>query len=345
MASKTPKTFFRHFRMLIFTPLILLSIGTAQTWACSEIWIDTPNTQVSARTFDFMFGDGFIRYTPRGTSQQAQYTPAEAAPLKWTSRYAALTFNTRFPCPSKGTFYAGVDGLNEAGLKIGTYYLPNSQFPKDGPRTTLDIASLQQYFLDRFKTVDEALSDVNSGRYRVTNTPSREFNIMLHLYLHDSTGHSAILEFMDGALKITDHPCLPVLTNTDYENATELIKHYSGFGGTAPIPGTQESNDRFVRAAYYRQHLEPPQSETEAIHYGLSLIKSVSIPPRFIHGCTQWTLITDIQTRKIYFQTLDSPDLAIIDFKKLAAAATRSYETDIMKTQFTGDITHLLIKN
>lgn len=131
--------------------------------ACAEIFIRTSNVNISARNFDFFTdGDGVIRFSPVGTIRQAQYTPPNCQPLKWTSQYASVAFNlsvAKTTSPKDGAYEAGVDGINQAGLKVGTYFLPSSVFPKDGGEATIDIGSLMQYLLDNCKSVDEALAD------------------------------------------------------------------------------------------------------------------------------------------------------------------------------------------
>ena len=173
------------FLRLIFCVVFLLSVLIVDARACSEVFIDKGGkVKISARNFDFMSGNGFVRYSPAGTTRQAQYAPQDSHPLKWTSKYASVAFNAslnKTKSSADGVYGAGVDGINQAGLKIGTYFLRSSVFPKDGVKTTLDIASLSQYLLDNFKSVDEALADLASERYRITFTPTESVEIKLHL--------------------------------------------------------------------------------------------------------------------------------------------------------------------
>ncbi len=67
---------------------------------------------VSARNFDFFTaGDGVIRFNPAGTAGQAQYTPPNCQPLKWTRKYASVTFNltiAKTKSPNDGDYEAVV---------------------------------------------------------------------------------------------------------------------------------------------------------------------------------------------------------------------------------------------
>ena len=324
-----------------------MHVPSART--CSEVFIDKGRkARVSARNFDFPAGNGFVRYSPAGTGRQAQYVPQNPNPLKWTSKYASVTFNAslkKTKSPADGIYEAGVDGINQAGLKIGTYFLGSSVFPKDGVKTTLDIASLSQYLLDNFKSVDEALADLAGERYRITSTPTGLVEIKLHLFLHDVTGASAIVEFIDGKIKVTRNPEIPVLTNDIYSKSLEHLKLYNGFGGELAIPGGIESLDRFVRGVYYWKNLPVPADTVQAANYGFAAIQLLTEPlASFAHGGTQWTIVTDIDNRRIYFRTANNPTIASIDLNKLSASAMASSDIDLLRTDLAGDVSDMFHK-
>jgi choloylglycine hydrolase len=331
-------------RLILLASVISLLQHDAN--ACTEIFIAGSGTvNVSARNFDFFTdGNGIIRFSPAGTPGQSQYTPANSQPLKWTSKYAALTFNltvAKTKSPAGGNYQAGVDGINQAGLKVGTYFLAPSIFPENGIQTTIDIGSLMQYLLDNFKTVDEALADLSGNRYRVTSMPTGLVEIKLHMYLHDLAGGSAIIEFSEGKLKITNSPAIPVLANSFYDQSVEHLKQYTGFGGAQVIPGTTESFDRFVRGSYYWKNLPPAPNQLQAVNYGFSAIQLLTVSPGFSHGGTRWTIVTDLENRRVCFRTLNNPMIASIDLDKLGATVKGVTFIDILRTDLAGDITGL----
>ncbi len=333
---------------LFVSLFIVLAIYVSSAIACSEVFIDNGGkVKVSARNFDFPAGNGFVRYSPAGTVRQSQYALQDSDPLKWTSKYASVTFNAsleKTKSPADGIYEAGVDGINQAGLKIGTYFLASSVFPKDGVKTTLDIASLSQYLLDNFKSVDEALADLAGERYRITSTPTESVEIKLHLFLHDSTGRSAIVEFIDGKIKVTRNPEIPVLTNDTYAKSLEHLKLYNGFGGELAIPGAIESLDRFVRGVYYWKSLPVPADTIQAINYGFATIQLLTEPLAFANGGTQWTIVTDIDNKRIYFRTANNPTIASIDLNKLSASTMASSDIDLLRTDMVGDVSNMFDK-
>ena len=321
----------------------LINIFPKTSLACSEIWIKNNKnvrTLISARTFDFMTGDGFIMFKPSGISSQAQYTLPGGTPLQWTSKYATLVFKTTSYLDKN--LSSDVDGMNEAGLKIGSYFLESATFPSNNANTMIDITSLSQYFLDNFSTVKEALNDIEQNKYSVVALPAKGFDMKLHLYLHDSTGESAILEFINGKVEITKNPAVPVLTNTAYKQSVKSLKNYEEFGGSKYIPGSYGSIDRFVRAAFYRKHFKSPETEDQAVHYGFAAIQTVSVAPRFPIGCTEWTVVSDIINKKMYFRTLNHPNIVSIDLAKLASDQKSNVsQINILRTDFGSDITNL----
>ena len=320
---------------------LLACLPPAGADGCSEVFLKRDAVLVSARNFDFSRGNGAVQFNPAGMRRKAQYAPEGCRPLEWTSAYASVAFDTilqRTNSPEDGIVYAGVDGINRAGLKVGTYFLETSGFPQTGPETTIDICSLQQYLLDTCGGVDAALADLGSGRYRVTSTSVEGLEIKLHLYLHDATGASAIVEFVGGATKVTRDPKIPVLTNTEYGESLAALSQYAEFDGEKPIPGAHESIDRFVRGAYYRKHLSVPDDPARAVAFGFAAAQVLSVPPEFPHGNTQWTIVTDITGRRIFFRTLDNPAIARISLDELAETAKVSSEIDLLRTDLSGDI-------
>jgi len=313
---------------------------------CSEVFIsNSGKATISARNFDFFTpGEGVVRFSPAGTPRQTQYTPPNGQPLKWTSKHATVTFNltiAKSDSLSDGEYEAGVDGMNQAGLKAGTYFLASSVFAENGILTTIDVGSLIQYLLDNFTCVDQVLDDLSGDRYRITSTPTGLVDIKLHLFLHDVTGASAIVEFIDGNIKVTRNPAIPVLTNSAYSESVEQLKQYDGFGGHLAIPGSTDSLDRFVRGVYYWKNLSAPENPMQGVNYGFAVIQLLTESPGFSHGGTRWTIVTDLDNRRFFFRTLNNPTIASIDLNKLTETVKVSGCIDILRTDLAGDISHM----
>jgi len=218
--------------VLAFALAATVGLGPSSAYSCSEVFLEMGGrANVSARNFDFADGTGFVRYNPSGGRKSAGYAPAGTTPLSWRSRHASLTFDKVLDVKSAGDglVSAGVDGINEAGLKIGTYFLTASEFPATGARTVVDVASLMQYLLDAFANVGDAVADLEAGRYRVVPTPfllgGQNAEVLLHFYLHDAAGDSAIVEFLDQKVLVIRKKDIPhpVLANHTYAESLDFL--------------------------------------------------------------------------------------------------------------------------
>jgi len=331
-------------KILVSLAVLLVFSFTASTvLACSEVFIKSgQNVIVSSRNFDFMNGRGFIRFSQAGEYKTSQISSDTKRALGWLSKYPSISFNTYFdkPGPEKGSsFYvAGVDGINIEGFKVGTYFLDNSSFPDSPTEKTIDVGSFMQYLLDNFKSVDEAIRDIENNNYHVISLPTGALEVKLHFFLHDITGKSAIVEFIRGRTNIIYDPEIPVLTNSPYLESIEHINAYEAAKGKDAVPGGKESLDRFVRAAYYWKHLPATVNADEAVKNGFSVMQPPAVSPGFDHGFTQWTIVTDIKSKHVYFRTYNGLSVAFIDLEKVEAASKASSDIDLLRTDLSGDI-------
>jgi choloylglycine hydrolase len=150
----------------------------------------------------------------------------------------------------------------------------------------------------------------------------------IHLSLADASGDSAVIEFVDGGTpRIHRGRSVTVLTNEPlYEEQLENLKHYQGFGGTAPLPGTGSPLDRFVRASYYLKDLERPKDTRAAIAGVLSIVRNVSVPlvkpvssaeSPFDSVFSVWHTVADATDRIYFFESTQAPVLVWVDLDDL----------------------------
>jgi choloylglycine hydrolase len=302
-------------------PGVLLAALTALTpqfsSACSEVFLAEP--VVSARNFDFMTSLGEIRVSPPGQAKASTYVAKGASPLGWTSKYGSVAFNILLPAKNQAygveRVAAGVDGMNQAGLKVGSYYLFEAGFPAADQRPVLDVADWVQYLLDNFAAVAEVVADARSGRYRLAPVGTDMVEVKLHLFVHDRAGHSAVLAYLDGKLVVQENPAVRVLTNTPYAQARAALPAEGA--AWKSVPGGEKSLDRFLRGAYYLAHVPRLAKGREAVDTGLAVVQILSTSPVFDHISTQWTIVSDIPGGRIYYRTLHAPSLKIIDLQEL----------------------------
>jgi choloylglycine hydrolase len=285
--------------------------------------------------------------------------------LKWTSKYGSVVVSA---------YEAGsADGINEKGLVANMLYLVESEYgPTKNPNAPrLSIAAWAQYVLDNFATVKEAVDALSKEPFQIVapvlpnGAPAQ-----LHLAISDSSGDSAIFEYIQKQLYIHHGKQYQVMTNSPtYNQQLALNTYWQEIGGTTFLPGTSRAADRFVRASFFISalptkidpHYIPTKIDphyikavpgnsyaNQALASVVSVMRSVSVPlgittpnqPNI--ASTLWRTVADQKNRMYYFDSATSPnifrvELAKLDFKagapvkKLTVANGPIYAGDVSK--------------
>ncbi len=264
---------------------------------------------VSARTLDFSFEtQSQIEIVPRGQQWQAAATDGA---LSWSNHLGFVALNgLGFP-----DYFA--DGLNEAGLSVGTLWLPETKLPATAPAgvtPAIDFLSVAGWLLGTCASVQEVKTALSS--VRVWNPPLRvlwpaqrpmpkglealaDWAIPEHLAIHDAHGHDLVVEFLDGQMRVHDNPA-GVLTNsptfdwhlTNLRNYVGLTnvedQPYSLSGiavtptgngtGLLGMPGDVTPPSRFVRATVMAQTVTAAADAHAAINQAFHCLNLVSVP-------------------------------------------------------------------
>lgn len=286
-----------------FTSLFLLS----PTYACTRVLFALPGLPVLVgNNMDWpedMQTD--LMVFPRGTYRASQVS---GNALSWKSQYGSI-IATVYGIPEAS------NGINERGFAAHVLGLEGSDYGvRDEKTPGLSIDLWAQFYLDHFKTVDEAVKYTETNPIQiVTFVDPRAGKVEMHLALEDATGDSAIIEYVGGKPVIYHGKNYKVLTNQPtYEKQLENMKQYAGLGGDKPIPGTTFPIDRFVRASYYLEHMSNPKSDREAIFKLLSILQNAGqpygtvTPERQQNGIIYesiWRSISDLTNRVFYFNS------------------------------------------
>ncbi len=307
------------------TWFVVLSLGSlvgAVAWrhgqACSRVlWSDSGQGVVVGRTMDW-FEDTKTNLwiLPRGMERNGGVGKNS---MHWRAKYGSLV------APIYD--FASSDGINEKGLNANLLYLVESDYGKRDPLLPgMSISLWAQFFLDNFATVEEAVRSMRDHPFQLvtsvignTGKPGSA-----HLSLSDPSGDSAVVEFIDGKIKIYHGKQYQVMTNSPpYDQQLENLKKYQGFGGSLPLPGSSQAADRFVRAAAYLLGLPVPQSFQENIAYLLSVMRNVSAPfgvsepgkPNI--SATRWRTVADMTHRVYFFESTLSPNIVWVSLDRL----------------------------
>jgi penicillin V acylase-like amidase (Ntn superfamily) len=310
--------------------------------ACSRILYETGNgTYITGRSMDWNDPNAktALWVFPRGMERDGGIGKQ---PVKWTSKYGSVITS----------FYdsASSDGMNEKGLVANVLYLSESDYG-DSAKTgkpTLSIVAWVQYFLDNYATVKEAVEAMGDAPFTiVAPTLPNGRAASLHLSLSDSSGDSAILEYIDGELEIHHSPQYTVMTNSPvYDQQLALDAYWDLIGGNNFLPGTISPADRFVRLSYNLKSSPKYKDPRLALASVFSQIRAISVPfgmedPEHPNiAMTLWRTVADQGAKVYYFESVLMPtviwaDLKKIDFKEGSGVRKIAIEPE---TRLAGDI-------
>lgn len=308
-----------------FRPSWLVLAGTigllqlSDVMACTRVMYHGADDQVmTARSMDWKSEiTSNLWVLPRGMKRTGEAGPNS---IEWVSRYGSLI--------TSGYDISTTDGVNEAGLSANLLWLVESDYPKfDGKdKPGLTIAAWAQYVLDNFATVDEAVKALEKEPYTIVtdNVPGEQRLATLHLSMSDSSGDSAIVEYIDGKQVIHHNRKYEVMTNSPtFDQQLALNAYWQHIGGLHMLPGTNRAADRFARASFYINAVPKFTDPDMALASVFSVIRNVSVPfglttpdePNI--SSTRWRTVTDHKRMLYFFESALSPNTFWVNLKKL----------------------------
>jgi penicillin V acylase-like amidase (Ntn superfamily) len=292
--------------------------------ACTRIFSNDSGSALVARSMDWATTtEPVLTVLPRGLTHDGGHAGPLVVvadnPLKWTSKYGSVVT----------TIYGigTADGVNERGLAAHMLYFPPADFgARDTSKPGLQSALWAQYSLDSFATVEEALANLDKVQPVLVaiEVHGQTQRGTVHLALEDTTGDSAILEYIDGKLVVHHGRQFRIMTNApSYDEQLKLLgeRDYSKPTMETQVPGNVNPRDRFQRASYYLAVLTKPKSERQAIAGMFGLIRNVSVPfGAPVNGSTfdtEYRTVSDLSKIRYYFELTTAPNVIWADLKKL----------------------------
>ncbi|EKF43686.1 choloylglycine hydrolase [Nitratireductor indicus C115] len=291
--------------------------------ACTRfVYLGENGDTITARSMDWKYDIGTNLYVlPRGMERSGEAGPNS---LRWTAKYGSVV--------ATGYDISTTDGANEAGLVANVLWLAESEYPKfdESSKPGLTIAAWAQYVLDNFATVEEAVEALSKEEFTVVTdmVPGQERLTTLHLSLSDTSGDSAIVEYIDGKQVIHHSRKYQVMTNSPvFDQQLALSSYWKDIGGTVMLPGTNRAADRFVRAAFYVNAIPQDAQPNRALASVFGVIRNVSVPlgiaapdqPEI--SSTRWRTVFDHKRQLYFFESAMTPNTFWVDLKKLDFSA------------------------
>lgn len=280
--------------------------------ACSRILHQGSTAVFVGRNMDW-FRNAKLKMAvfPRGIKQQGG---DDAKALKWVSRYGSMVFVVFDDDIPESTS----DGINEKGFTVEVNALSETDYGHSSAKATISQLKWAQFYLDSFANVKEAVAFAKKDTLQIQPFFFESLNrtLGIHLSLADTSGDSAIIEYLDGQVHIYHDKRYKVLTNDpNYYQQLDNLSMYSDFGGEKSLPGSFSSSDRFVRGAFYEKQLPNSNVLKEEIYSLLSVMENVSqverstTPDKPYASRTIWRNVADLTHKTYYFQSREQRQL------------------------------------
>ena len=132
--------------------------------------------------------------------------------------------------------YYPFDGINEKGVAVGMNALDQAEAPYDPSKITIGELQLIRLVLDYAASTEEAISLIQQYNIRMENPP-------IHYLIADASGHSAVIEYINGEISILENTnpwqvtTNFIITGLDspddapcwrYKNAYEMLENNNG---------------------------------------------------------------------------------------------------------------------
>lgn len=325
---------------------------------------------VHGRTLEFgREVDLSVAVVPRGFRFKSQ--TAQGVGLSYKSRYAAV-----------GAMAFGemalLDGLNEKGLAVGTFYFPTfakyAELTSENQARALSPTEFPHWILTQFATVEEVKGALE--QIVVVSTPIKGWGSApppFHYIVYDKSGGCLVIEPIEGKLVMYENK-LGVFTNSpsfdwhmtnlrNYIRLTPFNPAPALLGGVelAPLgqgagmvglPGDYTPPSRFVRAALFSTSATPAENSEGAVFQLFHLLNAFDIPEGVVKDKvgnttfiekTQVTCVRDTRSLKYYFRTYDDSSIQMVDLSKfdLSAKSIKTLNVTKEKSQ-ANDLSSML---
>lgn len=309
-------------------PLVLIIIilfSSVKALACSAFMCRAKNGVYFAKNFDWQHSHGYIIKNSRRVFKNGYNFKGEHT-TSWTSKYGSITFNQigkEFP----------FGGMNEEGLVVEQLWNQDDcEYEVFENSNTISELEWIQYQLDNYKTVDEVLKKLK----QLTIIPVMA---KVHYFIADSSGKSAIIEFINGKTEIIESSeNHQLITNSNYKNS----RNYWATHKDIVDKTSGSSLDRYCHLTHSISKLNLNDTVNPE-----TLFKAL-LPTRTTQ--TQWSIVYNISEREIQFLSRNNPNVKSIKLNDLnfkdentVASKINSEELNFKKYTFE-DNTSLLDK-
>ncbi|MCL5260900.1 MAG: choloylglycine hydrolase family protein [Gammaproteobacteria bacterium] len=355
-------------KVLILLCHIIAFLGftfCASSYACTSFILKAKDgSPIYGRSMEWGLSDfkSNLVLVPRGFTNITSLSGGKAG-MKWKNKYGFVGINA-FNLP----FY--MDGMNEAGLTVGSLFLPNlaefQSFKSGAEASTINSAQLVGYLLGQFSSVAEIKARL--PKIRVIDNPdiTKAFGapITVHFVVTDNMANSIVIEYVAGNLNIYDNQ-VGIMTNSPtYDWHLKNLRNYahlspygslpgsattvdginfSPFGagsGMIGLPGDYTPPSRFVRAFFFTHNSLVSENAATAVDQAHHILNNFDIPSgtvregipaKYFIEYTQWSVIGDLKNKRYYWWTEWNQQIRMVDLTKLDFSESKAIATPLDK--------------
>lgn len=330
---------------------------------CTSFRLDTLDGGVLVgRTMEFPSLMGAkITALPRGFTGHG-VAPHDGAGHTWTNAFGVVGMDA-FDRPEWLT-----DGMNEQGLYASLLYMPGfcDYTPPDGkaPEELLAVVNVVAFLLGTCTSTAEAMRAMRAVTVWPFEVAGFGFAPPAHVVVHDASGESAVVEWVDGEMVVFDNP-IGVATNSPHldwhllnlnnyvalsvDNPKPFVVNgvtIAPFGqgpGMSGLPADVSAPSRFVRAtAYVASHAEVPDTKSGEMAV-FHILNNFDIPVGFVRDAadgavqdqTLWSTIANLTDRRYIVRGVDDPNPVAIDLTHTAFDGAHPREVELPTGSFT----------
>lgn len=253
---------------------------------------------------------------PRGMEKQGSDRPGA---VTWTSRYGAVY--------AVGYDGGVTEGMNEKGLSVNGLFCKGTVYDNDATvdRPPMSLAMFPAWLLDMNATTDEVIKVLEKHDFSLSGATFDEgTSSTLHWGVTDASGHSAVIEFDHGEIKIYEGTTdMHAMTNDPtWPQMQAIVDYWEKIGGVHALPGTVSSPDRCVRANFFVTHVEKTGDADLGVSIARSVLFNCCVPYSYtVEGepnvsSTQWRSFSNLRDLRYYFDLAVANGLYYIDLNK-----------------------------
>jgi choloylglycine hydrolase len=223
-----------------------------------------------------------------------------------------------------------IDGINDAGVWAGSLFLPNfTKYPSYDSRDSrpaLSVLDTLNFVLGTASSVQDAVQRlqqvqlVNSAAQVTIGGEAKFINEPLHLIIRDKTGDGAVVEYINGKVRITSGPDVDSVTNgpsyqwqmNNFRRQAKKFKPYNTFrkwdgnymngSGLQGLQASYVSPERFVLSKELLNMSPKAYTQNEAFAVAEGLIEKTAGNLGQTPSPTLWRSMADLKNNIYYFK-------------------------------------------